>query len=341
MRLGQIFKHKIFWISTNISVVFFILGLILGKVYFSETRTQLTPVKALRQQGDFKYINPLLMIDIADKKDFQELTKLNQQIQNLINNEKKQGLVSDAGVYFRDYTNGHWTGVNEDHLFYPASLMKVPLMIAYFKEAENDPNILNKKIYYDGKLDLNQNEITKPKNPIKPQKNYEIIELIKKMIVESDNNATNLLSNNINQRAFNEIYSDLSETIPNPQNGNADYLSPKQYSVYLRVLRNSTYLSREHSELALDLLSQVEFKNGLLGGLPENTTVAHKFGEFLANDETTGTPVNQLHDCGIIYASEHNYMLCIMTKGKNRSGLEQTIKDISSLVYKEVLNQYK
>lgn len=318
------------------------VGFFLAKFYFIKPTSPSQQIITVRQTGPFKFINPLLLVDISDTKDFIELKSFGNKINDLVNKKKSENKAVDIGVYFRDYNTGHWTGVNENNKFYPASLMKLPLMVAYFKQAMEDPSILNKKLLYDGKSDLNKREITKPENPIKPEQSYSVKDLIKAMIIGSDNNATNLLSQNIDHHSFNEIYTDLSQAIPDSaQLGNADYLSPKQYSTYLRVLRNSTYLSREYSEEALNIMSQAEFKKGISAGLPEGTLVAHKFGEFIASDSITGQTYNELHDCGIVYIPQNNYLLCIMTKGLNRQDLEQNLNDISALVYNEVTSGYK
>ena len=82
------------------------------------------------------------------------------------------------------------------------------------------------------------------------------------------------------------------------------------------------------------LLSKAEFNEGLVAGVPQNITVAHKFGERNFNNQTF-----QLHDCGVIYA-KRPYLLCIMTKGPDFKDLSSAIKQISSKVYTEFTSKY-
>ena len=49
-------------------------------------------------------------------------------------------------VYFRDLHDGPWFGINEDKEFDPASMMKVPVMIAWLKRAETNPIVLNETV---------------------------------------------------------------------------------------------------------------------------------------------------------------------------------------------------
>jgi hypothetical protein len=67
--------------------------------------------------------------------------------------------------------------------------------------------------------------------------------------------------------------------------------------------------------------------------VPENVVVAHKFGEKVL-DEAAGT--YQLHDCGIVYAGDTPYSLCVMTQGKDIDRLAGFISEVSALVYSEV-----
>ena len=40
--------------------------------------------------------------------------------------------------YYRDLNHGAWIGINENEKYTPSSLLKVTIMIAYFKEAESN-----------------------------------------------------------------------------------------------------------------------------------------------------------------------------------------------------------
>jgi len=67
------------------------------------------------------------------------------KIDELMKRYTDAGLLQDGSVYFRDLNNGMWFGINEGVFYRPASMLKVPVMIAYFKLAESTPAILAKK----------------------------------------------------------------------------------------------------------------------------------------------------------------------------------------------------
>ena len=163
-----------------------------------------------------------------------------------------------------------------------------------------------------------------------PNQKYTVDELIRRMIVYSDNMAYNLLNDNVNGSVVMSVYNDLGVDISSAQaNPNGNIISVTGYSSFFRILYNSSYLNRDMSEKALKYLSQSVFTQGLVAGVPNDIVVSHKFGERQYLD----TGEKQLHDCGIIYDPDTPYLLCVMTRGNNFSNLISTIKNISNMVY--------
>ena len=67
-----------------------------------------------------------------------------------INQEKNKGHAQEVSVYFRDLQYGPTFGIDEYSKFSPASLLKLPMMISYLSLSEDNPDILNKEIYFEG-----------------------------------------------------------------------------------------------------------------------------------------------------------------------------------------------
>jgi len=234
--------------------------------------------------------------------------------------------VSHVSIYLRDLNNGPWIGINENEKFSPASLMKVPILISYLKWTEDEPGLLDKKfkVTMTREETISQN-ISSPQQVVSGQE-YSVKELLDYMILYSDNLAANTLLQNIDTRRLDETYVDLGVAIPdlnNPEN----FITVREYASFFRMLFNSSYLSRETSERALELLSRVSFDKGIVAGVPAYISVAHKFGERRLPDSV------QLHDCGIVYRSNSPYLLCIMTRGQNFSDMEAVIKELSSISF--------
>ena len=282
-----------------------------------------------RSQGNYKFINPLIECDAANFNEDITLANLKKEIQFYLSTQINIHKIDFASIYYRDLNNGPWFGINSDELFSPSSLMKIPIMMAYYKLADTDPSILQKTLSYTQTYDYSYQNVI-PQITLTPQQKYTVEELIEHMIIYSDNAAYTLLNDNLDTKSALQIYSDLNIDISKGfTDPNGDIISVKSYASFFRILYNSSYLSPAASEKALTLLSQSKFIDGLVAGVPKNISIAHKFGERLYLDDNQ----RQLHDCGVVYLPHKPYLLCIMTRGKNFDNLTSTIKNISSLVY--------
>ncbi len=290
-------------------------------------------IRSIREKNNnYQFINPLLAYDFPESKDFGEYKELSKKLTQIIDTKKGQHKADQVSIYFRG-NQGHWVGIDDNISYYPASLLKVVVMIAYYQQAETNPAILNNQIKFtqEVKNQVTSSEFNVPSELVLNE-SYAVNDLIKKMIVDSDNGATFTLLSTLDGQALDEVYSDFGLQGPS----DADYeISAKDYSLFFRILYNSTYLKREYSEQALSYLSQTTFKDGLAAGLPSGTLVAHKFGEHVLSGKEGSQSGIELHDCGLVYG-EHNFLLCVMTRGKKIEDLEDVIKTITAEVYREM-----
>lgn len=321
----MIIKKVFIW-----GTVFFI-GLIFGSIftaYFSSHKN-FTKYQAIRQKG-FQYISPLLYCETAPQENDDLTRKLSNELEDYIEEAQSDTFVQNVSVYFRIPDFGDWIGINESERYTPASLLKVPTMMVYYKKANSDPSILSKLIEFNGN-NGNGMENIRPSAEMTKGQSYAVDDLISRMITNSDNSAKDMLGMNIDEEEFAKIFEEVGI-------GRLDYsqtenfMSVKQYASFFRILYNASYLSRKMSEQALSLLTKVEFNRGLVAGVPEGIKVAHKFGE-----RSYGlTNIKQLHDCGIVYSPSYPYILCVMTRGNSFESLQKVIATISSKVYSEV-----
>ncbi len=290
----------------------------------------------LREGPYYKFINPLLDCEVAKGTIDSKKQNFEKELNRAVEKEIVEGKLSKMSVYFRDLNNGPTLGVNEDEPFLPASLLKVSVMMAYFSYVETDPAVLKKEILFEKKFDpphAGNAQFIKPFQEIQVGNTYTVEQLIEAAIKYSDNQAASLLLENIPSQQIFELYTLLGveDSVLREAGGT---LSVKQYSRFFRILFNSSFLSRYYSEKSLELLSEVEYKNALVAGVPKGITVAHKFGESYQGDG------EQLHDCGIIYYPSHPYLLCVMSRGENLSSLESSISDVSRFIYEKIAEQY-
>ncbi len=320
------------------TIVAVLAGVLIGIVIGWHGRSKFLSSKfrpqALRESSGFHFINPLLLCDANERLEFIEMKPLNDALERLVASEVRAGHINIASIYFRNLTSGDWVMVNETERYNPASLIKVPLLIAYLKLSEGHSSLLGESITVPTGPDPNIGQEIKPEQTITPGRTYPITELLNRMIVYSDNQAALVLYDHLNQNSLRDVYADLGVPFPDPKKKQAfDFMTVNIYGRFFRVLYNGTYLWRSLSDQALRILSQSSFQGGLVAGLPKGITVAHKFG--LLTLAKNGVPYGrELHDCGIIYAPFHPYLLCVMTRGTaDLKQMEQAIGNISQFVY--------
>ena len=291
--------------------------------------------QSLRESNDdYKFIHPLLAVMRQDIDGNSSISSnVEKNVEAFINSEKLSGLLSDASVYFIDYKkDGGSFSINENDKYAPASMLKVVIMISYLKELDSGNKVFSDSYVYNSSLANALQDIPfDAPSSLKVGESYTVKELINKMIIDSDNGAMNLLLSNINDTYLTEVYKNLGLSSPDSSGSNYK-ISAKDYSLFFRVLYNATYLSRESSEYALSLLSKTTFNDGLTSGVPSGIIVSHKFGEHISGSIDQPT-VNELHDCGYIYAKDSPYLLCVMTKSKTIDESKKVISNISKIVY--------
>ncbi len=323
--------------NLSLVIAFAAFGVLIG--WFSHGAAGIAPDPAAtnsyqeRHAGTNKLTNPLLECDAAEALTH-ALKPFKSKISDFIQSEINYGHIDMASVYFRDLNNGPWFGVNQSADFAPASLLKVPIMLAAFKKAETDPALLQKKVLFHEKTDANAEEVFKPKKAIENGKEYTIEQLIEYMIVYSDNNAKDLLLKNFDPDGTlsTKVLADVG--IVFPDNGaTSNFITVRDYASFFRVLFNASYLNQQMSERALEMLVKSTFDPGLDAGIPKGIPIADKFGERELPNQS------QLHDCGIVYYPDHPYLICVMTRGSNLTFLENTIAQIARISYQEVSSQ--
>lgn len=281
------------------------------------------------RSGGYKFINPLLECDNYVQSNIQTISNLQNQLNLYVQRVKDERKAEHVSIYFRDLNNGPWMGIQEDASYSPASLLKVPILLAALKKAESEPTFLSKKVKFDKYIDPISQNIVDDKL-IKLGNTYTIEQLLEKMIAHSDNEAKDLIVANIGDELFVKVLTDIGINI-NGIGPADDFVSVKEYSSFFRLLYNATYLNKNMSEKALEILSKTSFDQGLTAGIPKGTLISHKFGERAYGDSN----IKQLHDCGIIYLANHPYLLCVMTRGNDFKQLGTVIAGVSDIVYKE------
>jgi len=279
-----------------------------------------------------EFTSPLLDIELPEGFNiYSEPIPFKYKIEEYIKKVVESGKARNVSMYYRDLHDGPWFGINENSEFNPASMMKVPVMIAWLKRAEKSSFVLKLQYRFDASDKSVPEEYTKPAHAIMPGKSYSVDELLHYMMNYSDNKATSLLYKTLTDKELADVLDSMD--VNNNPNDEGNSITVQGYSGFFRILYNAAYLNREMSERALRLLSLQDFPLGIAAGVPKGTRVSAKFGEIVPGN---GVGDVQLHEFGIVYHPHGPYIIGVMTRGSNFSEQAGIIRDISRMIYSEV-----
>lgn len=286
--------------------------------------------------GVGKFTNPLLECEVAQGTINSQKINFEPELKQFVQSLESKAGIERVGVYYRDLNNGPAFGINQNEGFVPASLLKVPIMMALLKAADDKPEILNQRIAFNTPQSTEYfNQQVDPESVLVPGTSYTVLELINRMIVYSDNEAAVLLAGAVGLENQGELFR-LLGVEPSAITDPRATLSVRQYAAFFRILFNASFVSQKHSEVGLEILSRAKFDQGLRKGIPADVPSSHKFGERKLENG-----MQHFHDCGIIYYPKHPYLLCVMTQGQDPTMLENAIAEISKFTYTQVETQYK
>ncbi len=275
---------------------------------------------------DYEMIRPVIFEETSGQSP--SFVKLKQDLETLLNAKMSAGVVLSADVFVRKLNDGRWMKFGNGNPYPAGSLMKVPIMMTWLRMAEKNPGLLESRLFFETPPGVIPAQTWSGRS-IVPGKEYRVSELLEYLIIESDNNAAWLLTRRMDFSIFRKLFTDLGLREPGlSESGYA--LSAQEYSRFMVVLYNSTYLSPAMSQYALRLMTRSAFARGITRNLPKGIMVAHKFGE------QGQWPESDLSESAIVYGNEQPYLLTVMTHGPNLEALASLISEISDEVFRSL-----
>jgi beta-lactamase class A len=324
-------KLKVSWRGRCVLLALFLaaisLGLLFDRIFFAHGMSTCA--------SDFSFINPLLDCNLSEKK-AESLNSLDSALRDNIAKYQKQGNASRVSVFVRDLRSSRFVGINENEMFFMASLLKLPVLIGGYKLAEVEPKILDQEIPYTGAPDLYREQYVQPLEMLEVGKSYTVRDLMKRAVVYSDNTAAQILFDYYPPEFLDRIIQALGIEFVRPEGTKENLVTARTYAGIFRSLYKASYLTREYANEALSVLTETVYDDGATAKLPKETLVAHKFGErSFPNPSDSSKFTRQLHECGLVYAKDgaEPYTFCIMTEGTEYAELQKILQDLSLEIY--------
>lgn len=286
-----------------------------------------------KKKAEFGETNQYSLIDPArnmlDQNDaITNIQGLRDKLNEIEVREKNNAKIS---LYFEFLNTGANISINQNERIFPASLAKLPLALLVMKKIEDGSWNWDLKLTAgDENLNSGSGQLYKEGYGAK----FEIKRLMEELLTNSDNTAYRILKNNTTLEERRELAEEIGLGDLFEDQGK---VSAKEYSRLLRTLYVASYLSRENSQLVLDLLSKNNFKEFLNLGMPENVLFAHKQGE--------NVKLNVFADSGIVYLENRPYVISVMVEPLKKTGKEgktyalDIFKEVSQEAYKFIKNQ--
>ncbi|MCI5058835.1 MAG: class A beta-lactamase-related serine hydrolase [Flavobacteriales bacterium] len=274
---------------------------------------------------------------VKKRKDTHLNKTLNKRISRVISEHLEDTNLTHISLYVENLTTGEYLGYEETERYIPASLMKVITMMNVLKNAETNPKSLQTKLIIP-ELNYTDADSIRMKNNLIAGRMYPVNEIMEEMIVHSDNIASTTLFTYADQmREWHYLFRDLNISMSRDTIRKQSSISPIEYVKVFKSLYEASYLSKEMSDYALELLSGTSYQNGLRAGISSNVRIANKYGQrqYSFNDE------KELHDCGIVYYPNAHYLICVMTRGNDFEKQEAAVAQLSELVFKEFDRFYR
>lgn len=254
-----------------------------------------------------------------------------KKLKKEIGQELKQ-FPGTAGFIFYDLTTGEKIEISPDEQFESASLVKLPIMVEVYNAIDRG------EIKPDGEMELKESHKVGGSGILKNKpagSRWKINQLMELMITQSDNTATDMLTELVGMKSVEKTAGELGMTKTTLQRkiyafeeidrGRDNYTTPEDMFLLLKEIYNGDKLKREHCNDMLDMLKKQKRNSMLPLRLPKDAACAHK----------TGSLLGILHDVGIVYPPKGSpYILVLMGKNVTDEKQGETVfADISKKIY--------
>ena len=268
---------------------------------------------------------------------------LNEELERLNDQSKARAIA----VAVHDLESGWRFSLRADRWFHAASTIKVALLLAVFRAADESRLRLDDSLHVrnrffsaaDGSpFHLNRDSDAMPELYESIGRTAKISALAEGMISSSSNLATNLLLDFMGVEYARKVLKDAGVSGVELRRGVEDYAAhhdginnevTADGLVRLLSAVRGDFLSKESKEQAIRILLEQRFKSMIPAGLPAHATVAHKTGEIST----------ACHDMGIVYLPEREpYIAVILTEfASEQDGRRETVAAISEAIYRSVV----
>ncbi|GAB3044967.1 serine hydrolase [Virgibacillus ainsalahensis] len=257
--------------------------------------------------------------------------------------ENVKGLMNNAGgtwgIALEDFDTRESWQYNGDELFYAASVIKIPIMIAAYRGFEN------REFALSDSLELRREELVGGSGVLQhmtPGTLLSIYDLVTLMIIQSDNTATNMLIDFIGinhiQQTMQEIGLEDSKlyhklmTVPADRKGD-NIITASEMTGMLKKMVTGKIISFHACEEMINIMKKQQLQDGLPKKLPpDDREIPGANNEWQIANKTGYIP-GVRHDIGIFYVKKRVLIASILAKGVDDRKSAEVLNAIGLEIY--------
>lgn len=247
------------------------------------------------------------------------------------------------GIQLEDLTTNEVFSLQETKMFYAASVIKVPIMIAVFAGAEE------KKFNLSDTITLRKEDITGGSGVLQKMTlgtALTIYDIIMLMIIQSDNTATNILIDLVGKEYIqqqmkkvgleNSTYHHKLMIQPLEKDGSNE-INALEMAEMMKKLATGKIISVWASQQMIDILKSQQLQNNIPGKLPDPSSEILGGAKRWEAAHKTGSVSKVRHDVGILYVGEQKMIFSVLSSGVDDYEAGQTLQDIGLEIYNYLL----
>ncbi len=214
-----------------------------------------------------------------------------------------------VGVYLKDLSTSMSWEYNADRLFLSASLIKLPIMISVLDRVEKG------EVSLDTEFVITDRERVGGSGSLKWARSgtkITLFDVIYRMITESDNTATRLLIDYFGVEYFKAAFRRMGLHYTNITIEGMDltsgrvrkenFTTPREMAYLLEKIYHGQMISKEKSQLMIDILKRTKERSRIRKGVPSSWEVGHK----------TGLLRKSCSDAAIVFSPAGDYILVVL-----------------------------
>lgn len=225
-------------------------------------------------------------------------------------------LLGTYGVYVYNLTSGHQYGLAQKEAFPMASLVKLPVILTLYQEAEAD------RINLEDQYTLQEADKRGGAGILQAQpagNTYTYRQLAQLMGHYSDNTAYNVLLGILSWEKIQATVDRLGMTKTVAREFTT---TPEDTGLFFQQLYEKDLVNDWHRQEIFKFLTATAFEDRIPAGVPEGTRVVHK----------VGTEIGNFADAGIVFGPQP-FVLVVITKDARESEAMVALPQISRLVW--------